>query len=84
MRNVIASSQARFEEKMAAIDRKLAGEVPAKLAEKLKITDLFEQVIHKTDRKFKDTVKAITIAPEITPEQRRRIASEWTITWISG
>ena len=69
----IQASRSNFEQKIAKIDKKLAavGEL------KVDLTNLFDTALWKTDRKFKQNVKNISVAPQLTKEQRKTIAAEW-------
>lgn len=77
IRNAISSSEFRFKEKIAAIDKKISKILPEEIAEHLKCADLFDSTLWKTDNDFRESVKKITIAPKLTKEERERIADEW-------
>lgn len=77
IRNVISASESKFLEKIAGIDEKLAKLVPAEIADKVKIEKIFDRTIYKTNKSFEESVKGITIVPELTSDQRKKIASEW-------
>ena len=73
----ITASRSHFEQKLAGIDRKLAQILPVEIADKLKVDQLFDQTLWRVERDFNATLKGITVAPELTKEQRSRIAKEW-------
>lgn len=77
VKSAISLSTARFEEKLNRIDEKLSRVVPEELASKLKIQKLFDKTLWETEKDFQKSVKGITIAPKLTPEQARRISAEW-------
>lgn len=77
LRQTIASSEAAFTDKMAKIDQKLASIVPEQLASKLKVSDVFDSALWKTEKDFQASVNKITVAPQVTKEQRVKIADEW-------
>jgi SPP1 gp7 family putative phage head morphogenesis protein len=77
IRNAVASSEARFQERMAGIDRKLAQILPEEIAGKLQAEKFFDSSLWKVDRDFKKTVQNITVAPQLSDEARKRIATEW-------
>jgi SPP1 gp7 family putative phage head morphogenesis protein len=77
MRQVISSSEFRYIEKMTAIDRKLAAVVPEELASKLKIADIFDRTLFKVNKEFHESVKKVTIAPQLTDRTKKQIADEW-------
>lgn len=73
----VAASEVQFQKKLEKIDKKLGGVLPEEIAAKLKADDLFDRTIWKTETEFQKSVKGITVAPQLTPERRRRIADEW-------
>lgn len=77
LRMTIASSYNRFQEKLEAIDRKLAQILPEEIADSIKLTHSFDRALWKTDKAFHASVEGITIVPKLTAEQRQRIATEW-------
>jgi SPP1 gp7 family putative phage head morphogenesis protein len=77
VRSAIDTSLIRFEKKLEQMDRRLAAIVPHQLAEELKSTQYFDTALWKVDQEFRSTLKAITVAPQLTPAQRQRIAEEW-------
>lgn len=77
VRHAILSSQVRFQEKLSAIDKQLSKIVPEGIADKLKVSKLFDTALWKVDRDFQKTVKGLTVAPKLTPERRLRLADEW-------
>jgi SPP1 gp7 family putative phage head morphogenesis protein len=77
VKQAISTSEVRFVEKMAQLDKKLAQVVPEQVAEQLKSADLFDRTLWKTDKNLKASMKNISVAPELTVERRKRIAEEW-------
>lgn len=77
VRNVISASEHTFITKMKKIDQKLASIVPEELASKLKISNLFDRTLWRVESQFQKSVKNITVAPQLTAENRKRIADEW-------
>ncbi len=76
-RHAVDLSQARFKERLAAVDRKLAKILPEEIAGMVQVTDLFDSTLWKVDRQLKATLDRITVAPELTAHRRKRIAEEW-------
>lgn len=74
----IDRAQATFEKKLHKIDDKLSKILPAEIAGKIRLEKLFDTVIWKADRRFQDTVSGLTVAPELSEEQRMKIAREYT------
>lgn len=77
VRNVISASEFRFQEKLAKIDEKLRQILPDEIAGSLSVTKSFEHALGKVERDFQDSVRGITVAPNLSSEEKARIASEW-------
>lgn len=77
IRELIAVSDERFRAKIAGIDKKLAQILPEKIADQLQVAKLFDSTLWKTNQAFKQSVKNITVAPDLTDRERGRIADEW-------
>lgn len=73
----ISSSEVFFKEKITKIVRRLAHILPAEISDHVKTADIFDQTLWKADKDFKETLKGITVAPELTDDQRAKIAGEW-------
>lgn len=74
----VEASEASFLRVLGKIDDKLAQIFPPNLAERLDAKSIFDRTINVVDRDFRESVKSITIAPELTDDQKTRIADEWT------
>lgn len=46
-------------------------------AESIKVVDIFDKSLFKVEKDFQASVRNITVAPTLEPEQRQRIATEW-------
>lgn len=82
VRSAVAASEQRFQEKLDRIDKKLGDVLADELAgrgisKKLKTAHFFDRALWKVEKQFQANVRNITIAPNLTPEQRKRIAAEW-------
>ena len=77
VRNAILASDAHFQRKLDSIDKKLSQILPEEIAEKLKISDLFDTALWKVEKNFYKTLKGITIVPSLSKEQRKVIADDW-------
>jgi SPP1 gp7 family putative phage head morphogenesis protein len=77
VRAAISSGEVRVKEKLAAIDKRLAQIMPEKIADRVSIEKIFDRLLQKTDRQFHSSVKGLIVPPQLTPERRARIASEW-------
>lgn len=73
----ISSSSVRFDETLQRIDKKLSQILPEEIADKINIVDNFDAALWKVDKDFHSSIKNITVAPKLTPDQRKRIAEEW-------
>lgn len=78
IRTAIAASEDRFKRSLQNIDTKLSQILPEEIADKIKLDDLFDTTLWKVNEDFKKSVKGITVAPELTTADRKRIASEYT------
>ena len=73
----IDSSQLRFMEKIAGLDKKLAAISPEEIADKLQISKLFDTALWKVQRDFVSTVKGITVAPKLTEAMSKKITDDY-------
>lgn len=77
IRNAVGVSEARFDEKIAGLDKKLRQIVPEEIADLLSVAKNFDATLWKTERDLKSTMKAIKVPPQLTEEQRKRVVDEW-------
>lgn len=77
LRSAISAGEARFTQVLSRIDKKLSSLLPEAIADKLKISEVFDSTLYKVDKDIKKSLKNLTIAPDLTPEQRKQISSEW-------
>lgn len=78
LRIALVASRNRLQKSLKQIDETLSKLIPAEIAEKLKVENLFDSTLWKVDRDFNMTLKGITVAPKLTPARRKRIADEYT------
>ncbi len=76
--SAIDLSEARFEQTIKKIAKRLDEISPVEIAEKVKLEHLFDATLYKVNDDFEETVKGITVAPELTPHTRKRISEEYT------
>lgn len=76
--NAIRASEDAFLRTAAKIDKRLSEMVPEDIAEKLRISELYDKTIYRMDRKFESTVGSLIITPKLTPEQRAVIAKDYS------
>jgi len=77
VQNVVHASDDRFAKVIAKIDKRLAQILPDEIADAFKCEDLFDRAIFKTDKAFRESIGRYTLAPELTKDDRARIADEW-------
>lgn len=78
VKSAIAGSEARFIDKVKSINSKLASINSEKIADKLKVENLFDTTLFKMERSFKKNIKNLTVSPELTNEERVKIAKGYT------
>ena len=87
IRNIISSSRAKFDDKLRIIDDKLSKVNTDEFVDKLHISDAFDKTLWKVEKDFQKSVENITVSPQLSEEQRKRIAYEWQGNmrlWIKG
>lgn len=77
VRSAISVSEARFHEKIAEINSHLSKIAPEEIGNKLNIADNFDSTIYKVEKEFKKNARNIIVSPQLSPEQRKRVADEW-------
>lgn len=77
IQQTIKASTDAFNKTLNRIDEKIRQIVPAKIADKVNSADFFDKAIWKIDGKIDNTLRAITVLPKLSPENRRKIAEEW-------
>ncbi len=77
VRNAISASESMFSKKLSLMDQKLAQILPAEIADRLKISNLFDKTLWKVEKTFQGSLRSLSIAPQLTKEQTSRIADEW-------
>lgn len=72
----ISINEARFQEKLSALDIKIAKIVPeAKNA--ISIDKFFDQSLFKVNKSFEESVKKITVAPQLSHDSVEFMRTEW-------
>lgn len=77
VQQIVSATQSRFEKRLAAIDITLAKILPSEVADGIRFEDLFDKTVFQVDSDFRHNVRNITIEPQISKEQRAKIAKEW-------
>lgn len=77
VKNVISSSEVKFQQKMKKIDDKLAQLLPEEIADRLKISENFDSILWKTDENIAKSIERITVTPRLSDSQRHKISEEW-------
>lgn len=78
VKNAISTSSTRFDRVLERLDARLSKVLPEKVIEKFSATKVFDQALWKTEESFKESIKAVTVAPKLTPEVRNQIAEEYS------
>lgn len=78
VRGAIASTEWRFKEKIRRVDEKLAKILPEEISDRLRLTDLFDRTIWKTERQIQATIRGLVVSPTLTERERQKIAREWS------
>lgn len=87
VRAAISTGLVRQRERVARIDKRLGAIDPAKIAESVKSADIFEITLDKTHKEVGKSLENITVLPELTIKERKKIADEWQSNmdlWISN
>jgi SPP1 gp7 family putative phage head morphogenesis protein len=77
VRMAISASASQFQRKLEKIDRILAAISPEELAGSMQMTRFFDSALWKVEKSLKKSMKNLVVQPELTKEQRQRIADEW-------
>lgn len=77
IQQAVVLSLARFEKRLDRIDDRLAQILPEQIADHVHVSTMFDKAIFRVDEQFQKSVKAITISPTLTADQRERIARDW-------
>ncbi len=76
--NAIYLSESRFKRTLQNVDRRLAQILPDEIANKFHAEQLFDKTLWHIDKKIKDSMAGITVGPDLTDEQRQRLAKEYS------
>jgi len=77
VRGAISASTARFNKRLAQVDALLRKNLPEEISGMVQVSELFDRSLWRVDKAVADTLKGITVPPQLTPERRRKIADEW-------
>lgn len=78
IKNAISQSESKFKQALSRIDRLLADFLPEKFTDKIKMEKIFDRTLYRVNEEFKQSVKQITIPPQLSKDQRTEIAKDWT------
>lgn len=78
LRSAIAIAETKMNEKQKKILGKLQSLTPEDIADKFKGEKFFDTALYRVNKKIHEQVKRITVAPQLTDAQRKRIAEEYT------
>lgn len=74
----ISASEDRWLRTVKKLDQTIRKMLPAKIADQCKLEDLFDMSITRVDKEIRDSVRSITVTPELSKKQRAKIAEEYT------
>lgn len=80
MLNAVRLAEGRFAGKVKELARQLedsAKILPAEIAGRIQTAPFMESTLGKVDRQVAKTLQGITVPPQLTDSQRKRIATEW-------
>ncbi len=77
LRAEVSNQTIKQKERIKKLDKKLSELDPEKIAGKIRTDDLFSSTLGKTDREIRKSIKKISAVPELSKEERARIADEW-------
>lgn len=78
VRNAIVVSDANFQKTRERIADQIGSLNPAEIADRLNVEKLFDATLWKLNTDFLDSIKGISVAPDLTKADAARIASEYT------
>lgn len=74
----VSASITRFDTVLAKIDSRLAIANPAEIAGKVKLSEMFNKRLWKTDAELKKSMKAIGVIPELTKSRAAVISKDYS------
>lgn len=77
IRSSISLSKTQFDELLLKLSKRLVDFNVDDFVDKLNIAKYFDKVLFKTEEKFEDSVKNITIVPKLSKLEREKIATDW-------
>ena len=77
VRMAVSASDDSLKRQLDKIDRMLSQSLPAEIAESVKLTDLFERTLWRTDGQLQKSLKGLAVAPKLTKDQSRIISEDW-------
>jgi SPP1 gp7 family putative phage head morphogenesis protein len=77
-RPVIAQAEQKFSDRLEQLDKRLLKLDPNEITERLKSEPIFKSTLYRIDKEFKQSIKGLTVAPELSPEGYVRLAKEYT------
>lgn len=78
LRSAISLSDAKMAQTVRKFTQKLQDIFPDEVASQLNLEDLFDTAIWRVDKDIKASMKAITVTPQLSAEDRAKIAKEYT------
>lgn len=77
IKRAVEVSEIRYTKMVERFDRALQQMLPEHIADQVKIEDLFDSTLYKTENKIKQTIKGISVEPSFSDNARKKIAREY-------
>lgn len=78
MRSALAIHETRAKAASKRVESVLQNIDPATVAGRLSVDELIDRTIHRTETEFRQSVKNVAVAPQLSPDQIDRIRREYT------
>lgn len=79
IKNAISISGAKFNQVTEKIDKFLLKLSPQEIAQKLNVGRVLDSTLWKLDMDLKETLKAISVQPDFTPDQIKKITEDYNL-----
>lgn len=77
IRSAFISADTKFRSKISEVDQLIARIVPEEIARNLKLSDVFEQSVWKVEKDFQQSIKNITVAPQLSETAVKSLGIEY-------
>jgi len=77
IRGIISIAKNNYDVKLDKMDETLSRMNPEVISDKLDISQILDKNLFTIEKDFSESIKNITVEPQLTDEQRKKIADEW-------